>query len=329
MQKAYIRAVEYYLPASILDNQSLTKHFPEFSSEKILAKTGICERHISAVDEFASDMAVQTARKLLASKVIEIDQVDFLLFCTQTPDYLLPTSACIIQQRLGLPSSIGALDFNLGCSGFIYGLSLAKGLIESGQAHAVLLLTADTYTKLIEPSDKSVRTLFGDGAAATLLVGVKSDTEAIFPVAYGTDGRGAENLCVSGRGMRYSNSDMDPYLRMNGPEIFKFTLDVVPAVIESALHKASIAFDQIELFVFHQANAYMLEHLRKKMNISHDKFWVAMDFCGNTVSSSIPIALKEAQKAGILQHKKRVMLVGFGVGYSWGATVVDLSHWIF
>ncbi len=315
--KARIKSIQYYLPEAILSNQALELAFPEFSAEKILAKTGIQMRHISAVGESSSDMAVKVAETLFASGVISKEQIDFLLFCTQTPYSLLPTNACMLQERLGLNNALGALDFNLGCSGFVYGLSLAKGLIESRQASNVLLLTADTYTKLIEATDKSVRTIFGDGAAATLISGVESEATGISPIAYGTDGRGAKNLCMS-----------KGYLRMNGPEIFEFTLDVVPKIIAQALQKARFDFQDIELFVFHQANAYMLEHLRKKLQIPIEKFWVAMDFCGNTVSSSIPIALREAANAGVLSQKIKVMLVGFGVGYSWAATIVDLSHFI-
>jgi 3-oxoacyl-[acyl-carrier-protein] synthase III len=315
--KAQIKTSQYYLPEFILTNQDLTVFFPEFSAEKILAKTGIQIRHTSASDESSSDMAVKAAEKLFSSGCVSKDQIDFLLFCTQTPDSLLPTNACMLQDRLGLSHVLGALDFNLGCSGFVYGLSLAKGLIESGQASNVLLLTADTYTQLIEATDKSVRTIFGDGAAATLISSVLSDREKISSVAYGTDGRGAKNLCVS-----------DGYLRMNGPEIFEFTLDVVPKIIEQALQKAQLDFQDVELFVFHQANAYMLEHLRKKLQIPVERFWVAMDFCGNTVSSSIPIALREAANAGVLAKKQKVMLVGFGVGYSWAATIIDCSQFV-
>lgn len=325
MKKAYIRAIEYYLPEAILDNNALALLYPEYPATKILAKTGIKERHIAAAEEFASDMAIQAAEKLFQNTAIAKTDIDILLFCTQTPDYLLPTTACIIQEKLGLSTSIGAYDINLGCSGFVYGIATAKAFIESGQANNVLLLNADTYTKLIEATDKSVRTIFGDGAAATLISGRESTTMMISATAFGTNGAGAKNLCVLGQGLREFGKHMDPYLRMKGPKIFEFTLEVVPKVIENALTKANMDFAEIELFVFHQANAYMLEHLRKKLTIPEDKFWVAMDFCGNTVSATIPIALKEAWHKGMLVNKRKIMLVGFGVGYSWAANIVDLT----
>ena len=330
---AKISAIEYYLPENILTNESLEKIFPVFTAAKIFSKTGIKKRHISAPNETSTDMAIHAAKKLLHNENISPNQIDFLLFCTQTPDYLLPTNACIIQQKLNLKTSVGALDFNLGCSGYIYGLSLAKALIESKQANNVLLLTSDTYSKLLEKTDKSVRTIFGDGASATLISAEiastpTSDQTAITPSIFGTDGQGAFNLCALGQGMRHFNQKIDPFLRMNGPEIFKFTIKQIPSSVEQILKQNKITLDEIDLFVFHQANAYMLEHLRKKINIPKEKFLISMEFCGNTVSSSIPIALKEAQKKSLLFNKKKVLLIGFGVGYSWAANIVDLTSLI-
>jgi 3-oxoacyl-[acyl-carrier-protein] synthase-3 len=241
-----------------------------------------------------------------------------------------------MQQRLGIPTSAGAMDLNLGCSGFVYGLGLAKALVETGQATNALLVTAETYSKFIHPRDKSVRTLFGDAGAAILVRGVAGDDESIGPFVYGTDGRGANNLIVPVGGMRQRvapageqvTEDPDGNLRgeanlyMNGPEIFAFTLRVVPKVVQELLVRAGKSLDDIDLFVFHQANQYMLEHLRKKLKIPAEKFFVGMRHCGNTVSCTIPIALKQAAEGGRLQSGQLVMLVGFGVGYSWGGTLI-------
>ena len=327
MTYAAIKAIEYYLPSAVLTNEQLAEDFPDFPADKIIDKTGIKERHICGPNEFSSDMVISAAKKLFDSRCILKEEIDFLIFCTQTPDYLLPTTACIIQDALGLNKSVGAIDVNLGCSGFVYGLSIAKGLIESKQAKHVLLLTADTYSKLMEPSDKSVRTIFGDGAAATLISGVDYNKPCISPVLFGTDGSGGMNLCVRGRGMRtHDEIGVDPFLRMRGPEIFSFTLDVVPKSVAQLLSREQLTMDDIDLFVFHQANQYMLDHLRKKIGIPPEKFLLAMDFCGNTVSSTIPIALKEAQKRKELSGCHKVMLVGFGVGYSWAASIVDCEY---
>lgn len=333
-QNASIAAIEYYLPPKALTTEDLAAEFPEWGVEKIDAKTGIQKRHIAGEGVCSSDLAVAAAEKLFASGACQPAGIDFVLFCTQTPDYLLPPSACLIQERLGIPTSAGALDFNLGHSGYVYGLGLAQGLIASGQASNVLLLTAETYSKLIHREDRSVRTVFGDGAAATLLRPVEG--AGMGPFVYGTDGRGAPNLMVPAGGMREPRSSATAVastdgngntrsrenLFMDGAEIFTFTLDAVPKLVAALLDKAAVGLDAIDLFVFHQANGYILEHLRKKAHIPKEKFVVAMSHCGNTVSSSIPIALKEAQLAGRLRPGDRVMLVGYGVGYSWGATLV-------
>jgi len=324
---AAVRAVEYYLPEGVLTNDELARALPGWPAGKIADKTGIVERRIAAAGECASDLAVAAARKLFAVGACRPEEVDFLLFCTQSPDYFLPTTACLLQDRLGLPTRAGALDFNLGCSGFIYGLSLAKGLVETGQAANVLLLTSDTYSKFLDPGDRGVRALFGDGAAATLVQGRRDrppgDLPWVGPFVFGTDGKGAENLIVPAGGLRRpAEGRALGHLYMNGPEIFTFALRVVPQAVGELLARAGLAIDDVDLFVFHQANRYMLEHLRDKLKVPPEKFVLALGHCGNTVSSTIPIALAEAAGRGLLPPGALVMLVGFGVGYSWGATLI-------
>jgi 3-oxoacyl-[acyl-carrier-protein] synthase III len=329
--RAVIRATEYHLPETELSSEQLAREFPDWPVRKIEDKTGIRTRHISGEGECSSDLGIAAARKLFASGAAKPEEIDYLLFCTQSPDYFLPTTACLVQDSLGIPVHAGALDFNLGCSGFIYGLSLAKGLIESGQATNLLLITAETYSKFINPRDKSVRTLFGDAAAATLIRAEPGSDESIGPFVFGTDGRGAPNLIVPSGGMRCrvaggeAAPDKDGNWRsardlyMNGAELFNFTMREVPDSITRLLGKTGGALEDYDLFVFHQANRYMLNHLRKILRIPEERFYLAMADCGNTVSSTIPIALKHAVQDGRLKSGHRVMLVGFGVGYSWGA----------
>lgn len=325
MKRAAIQAIEYYLPERVLRNQDLTDQFPEWSVDKIAAKTGIHIRHIAGKDEYASDLAVKAAEKLFERSNCTPSDIDFILFCTQSPDYALPSTACLIQQRLGCRRDIGALDFNLGCSGYIYGVSLAKALIETNQASNVLLLTADTYTKYIAEADKDVRTIFGDGAAATWITAKESDIEHISVPSFGTDGSGEKNLVVPGSGARHLSVDEANKLYMNGPEIFRFTLQVVPEIIQRQLDQQNLALEDVDLFVFHQANQYMLEHLRKKLDIPTEKFVISLADSGNTVSATIPIAIKNVSQSMSFSKMKKVMLVGFGVGYSWGSLMVDLS----
>lgn len=329
--KAYIKAISYYLPSEVLTNQALEKEFPEWSAEKVSAKVGIEHRHIAASDETAGDMAFAAAEKLFAQGIYR-SCVDFVLLCTQSPDYFLPSTACVLQDRLGLRKDIGAFDFNLGCSGFVYGLSLAKGLIAGGMAKNVLLLTSETYTKYIHPKDKGNRSIFSDGASATLV-----STEGFAEIGefvFGTDGSGAEGLIVKSGAARhpkvYDDLQMDEsgnpvsgdYLYMNGPDIFAFTIEAVPEMIHKCLEGNGLKQDEVSLFVFHQANMYILEFLRKKIHIDRDKFYCNLREVGNTVSSTIPIALRDAQDAGLL--KGNVAIAGFGVGLSWGATILKM-----
>jgi 3-oxoacyl-[acyl-carrier-protein] synthase-3 len=339
MIHASVAAIEYYLPQTVVSTKDLAAEFPEWSVDKIEQKTGIQERHIADADQCSSDLAEKAAIALFESGAARPHDIDFVLLCTQSPDYFLPTTACIVQHRLGIPTTAGAYDFNLGCSGYIYGLGQAEGLISSGQASKVLLLTCETYSKFIHPGDKSVRTIFGDAAAATLLTATESAFPLIGPFVYGTDGSGANNLIVRTGGMRSPRNvesaiaieaesgnvrSMDN-LFMDGAEIFTFTLSAVPEAVNRLLLKAGIDMDQIDLFIFHQANRYMLEHLRKRMKIPSEKFVVDIGHCGNTVSSTIPIALRDSLSQGVLRGGSLTLLVGFGVGYSWGAT---LLRWV-
>lgn len=299
--------------------------------KRIEEKLGIATRHVAAPDECASDLGVRAAERLFDSGVCQREDIDYLLFCTQSPDYRLPTTACLMQNRLGLRTSIGALDFNLGCSGFVYGLGLAKGLIETGQAKNVLLITAETYSKYMHPSDKSVRTLFGDAGAATLVSDISeghpNDGECLGPFLFGTDGTGGDRLIVGSGGARNPRSAnegkatdascREGNLFMDGPAIFTFTLSTVSRSIQELLKRADCTPDDVDLFVFHQASKHMLDTLRKKCAIPEERFVRSMRDCGNTVSSTIPIALKEAQCGGRLKAGSTVMIVGFGVGLSW------------
>ena len=333
----HITHISYFLPEKTLTNDDLAIEYESnWNSKKIYKKTGIKSRHIAAT-ETTSQLAVQAAEKLFSESGFPKDKIDFLLLCTQSPDYFLPTTACIVQDILGLPTSCGAFDFNLGCSGFVYGLAITKGLIAGGMAKNVLLLTVETYTKYIHPKDKSVRTIFGDGAAATLITHEEGDPCKIGEFVFGTDGKGASNLIVPAGAMAMPKSEETAKERvdeqgnvrslnnlyMNGPEIFNFTLDIVPDTVKSLLARAKLSMDDIDLFVFHQANKFMLDSLRDKIGIPDEKFYVNMEDKGNTVSATIPIAMKDALDEGRIRRGDKLMLVGFGVGYSWAGCIVE------
>jgi 3-oxoacyl-[acyl-carrier-protein] synthase-3 len=330
--KAYIKAISYYLPETVITNEELVKDFPEWDAEKVANKTGILSRRIAQPDETAGDLALWAARKMFEEHQISVNDIDFIMLCTQSPDYFLPTTACILQDKLGIPTTAGALDYNLGCSGYVYGLALAKGLIYAGIAKNILLLTAETYSKYIHPTDKGNRSIFGDGAAATL---VSTDGFAeIGEFSLGTNGTGAENLIVKTGAFRERNTLNDcgmdeggyvkssDYLYMNGSEIFNFTLEAVPVLMQQVLEKNNIQKDNVDMFVFHQANKFMLNTIRKVCVLPKEKFYIDLEKTGNTVSATIPIALKDTINSGIIKNGMQVMLTGFGVGYSWGGCMI-------
>ena len=329
--EAYIKAISYYLPERVLTNEELVKEFPEWSVEKIASKVGVKERHIAAEDETAGDMSVKAAELLFNEHSIDRNEIDFLILCTQSPDFFLPSTACIVQDKLHLRTSCGAFDMDLGCSGYEYALATAKGYICAGIAKNVLVITAETYTKHLHPKDKGNRTIFGDAAAATLVS--SSGFARIMDFTLGTDGSGADQLIhkTGAWRSREKKNDLEwneggspissDYLFMDGKVIFDFTADIVPKMLDENLSTNGLAVSDINLFVFHQANRYMINYLRKLIGIEKEKFYIYLEKVGNTVSSTIPIALAEASKEGLL--KGYVLLAGFGVGLSYGAVVLD------
>lgn len=327
---AAVGPIEIYLPETVEDNDRLAAEFPRWNMETIYAKTGIRRRHIAQRGQCASDLAVAAAERLFNLHQIDRGSIDFLLFCTQSPDYLLPTTSCLIQHRLGLPTSIGALDFNLGCSGFVYGLALADGLIRSGAARRVLLLTAETYSRYIDSTDRSLRTIFGDGAAATLVEASAEPSLGSF--VFGTDGSGGDALMVVGGGARPEGAGLRPRKRrrwpsslfMDGPALVKFTLDVVPPLIERVLGQADWKRDDVDFYLMHQATTFMLDHLRGRLGLGAKEIPEALADYGNTVSSTLPILIYDLRQRGRLRPGKRNLLVGFGVGFSWaGCTWIE------
>ena len=329
---SYIRAISYYLPELVVSNEELVKEFPEWSVDKVAKKVGVNSRHIAAENETAGDMAEKAALKLFEEYRVLPSDIDFIILCTQSPDYFLPSTACILQHRLGIPTTAGAFDYNLGCSGCIYGLAIAEGLICSNIANNVLLITSETYNKYLHPSDKSNRSIFGDGAAACL-ISAEGFAE-IGKFTLGTDGKGAEHLIVKTGASRLKektylssvdddgHTKYDDYLYMNGSAIFNFTLETVPNIMDLIQTRNEIDKEEVDYYVFHQANKFMLDTIRKVCSIPKDKFYVNIEETGNTVSSTILIALKDCLDKGYITKGMNVMIAGFGVGLSWGGTLL-------
>lgn len=327
-----------HLPSKKLTNEVLSSLFPDWSVEEIAIKTGIHNRYVASEAEFSSDLAIRACEKLFSENQLNADVFDFLIVVTQTPDFVLPGISNLIHSSIGMRRGSGAIDVNQGCSGYVYGLSLAKGLIESKSASNVLLVTADTYTKLLNPRDRSVRTLFGDGATATW-VDDSGTADSLSGVIFGTDGEGAGNLIVPHGGLRsaekmFPKTDTEARelvrgefdLYMDGPEIFNFTLKVVARTVSEVLEKSGQEKSEIDFFVFHQANAFVLSHLRDKMELQAARVPILMREWGNTVSGTIPMALCELKEKKQIGDGQKLVLVGFGVGLSW-AGLSAIGDW--
>ena len=335
---AFIKAISYYLPEKNFSNEDFFNMFPDSVSQRDnYLRIGVSNRRIVDKNTTASDLGVKAGLALFKEHGIKPEEIDFLLFCALEFDHPFPSSSCIIQEKLNLPTSCGATDYNLGCSGFVYGLGMAKGMIESLDLKNVLLITSSTLSKTIHKKDKSSKFLFGDGAAATLISSRENDP-GIGSFILGTDGKMAEKIIIKDGGARnpisdnsfqekeneHGNITSDAHLFMDGGAVFHFGLKTVPSMISDLLLKEKIKMEEVDLFIFHQANLFLIDTIRIKMKIPEEKVYNCMENVGNTVSASIPIVLCEAIKEGKAKPGQRILLAGFGVGLSWGATIIRL-----
>ena len=323
MKHAAVGPIAVHFPDRVESNDDLRLAQPGWDLDEIEAKTGIRRRYLAAPDECASDLAVAAAEKLFATHQIDRSSIDYLLFCTQTPDDALPTTACLLQQRLGLPTKMGALDFNLGCSGYVYGLSLAEGLIRSGVARRILFLTGETYSKLIHPDDRSLRTIFSDAATATLIEA--ADEPTLVGFQFGTDGSGANTLFADKGGFRAPGCGIQPRHRkrwqsdlyMDGVSLMNFTVGAIPRLVEEVCQSAGVPREEVRKLLFHQATFKMLDLLQQELGVTNEQLPIRLADVGNTVSSTLPILMDQLRKSGELERGAWNMLVGFGVGWSW------------
>ena len=319
-----ISHISIYLPPTIITNEQLAKEFNS-SEEQIFKNTGIKQRYSSTPGEIPSDMAVKAALSLFETHKIDKNEIDFLIFCTEGFDHKGPSTSCLIQHRLGLGTHIGCIDLPYGCSGYVYGIGMANALLTSFMAKKVLFLTADIPSKVSHKKDLELRSIFSDIATATIIT--KSENEQHF--IFGTDGGGYNNLIVDNSATRNPQTEGNcidglPYghMKMNSTEVFLFAVKRVPVLIDDILKKHNCSVDDIDLFVFHQASYFMLDVIRRKCKIPKEKFFVNIENFGNSVSSTIPVALYDAEQKGVLKKGMKVVLAGFGIGYSWGATII-------
>lgn len=331
---AFIKALNTYCPPTILTNEELQEQLINCEVAKTAKGVGVNIRHIAPENMTAGDMAVQAAEKMFAESGFERNEIDFIIFATQSPDHFLPPTACLIQNKLGIPTTTGAFDFDLGCSGYVYGLGIAASFVDSGFAKNVLLLTGDTITRFIHPEDNN-RVLFGEAASATII-----STNGIAEIGKfekGSDGSGADCLIIKNGAARHlghtnyeevdseDNVRRDDYFYMNGNTVFNFTIDRVPQLVKNTLDVNNMTRDDINYYLFHQANKFMLNTIRKCCLLPKDKFYVNLENTGNTTSTTVPLALKDAMDKELIHRGDKVLVAGFGVGLSWAGTILSFK----
>ena len=332
-----IAHIEYYLPEKIVTNRELLKENPGWDIDGLLPKTGVLKRHVVSSSETALDLAVHACRKLFDKAHISAGSIDAVLFCTQSPDYIMPGNAFVLHNKLDLPERALAFDFNLACSGYVYGLAMAKAFFNTYPIKNLLFVTADTYSKYIHPRDKSVRLLFGDGAAATLM---QSSPTGIIDVQWGTYGKGHEHFMIPAGGCRLPKSESTRALTtdksgnartpeniaMEGFALVSLARGKVLGQIKELLNTNGLSTEDIDLFVFHQASQLVLDSLQKGLDLPPKKVFNNLANIGNTVSSSLPIALKDALTEKRIKPGDKIVLSGFGVGFSWASALIEWAQ---
>lgn len=329
-----IECIEYYLPEKEVSNKELQELHPDWDVEKVGAKSGVFNRHLASKSETAFDLACQAIEKLLTNNQLTVSEIDGIIFCTQSPDYIMPSNAFLVHKHFRFDSKVWAFDYNLACSGYVYGISIARGMIMSGMGKKVLLINADTYSKYIHPDDRSTSVLFGDGAAASIISARESD--GVVDISLASSGEEYDSFYIPAGACRIPFSTKTKELvidhsgnhrtleniHMNGFAVWKFISRTVPEQINNILDKNNLALDDIQLFVFHQASKLTLDSLIKSLKIDPAKAYLNLDKVGNTVSASIPIALKFAEIEGRLKKGDLILISGFGVGLSWGSIIL-------
>lgn len=329
-----IKAIEYHLPEKIVTNEEMQRQHPQWDMETVGKKSGVFQRRLAKEEQTAFDLAREAVEKLFSSGHVSPANVQGLIFCTQSPDYIMPSNAFLIHRHFKLAQEVWAFDYNLACSGYVYGLAIARGMIQTGMAQNILLITADTYSKYIHPNDRSTSVLFGDGAAVSLISAEPAG--GIIDVELASAGSEYDSFYIPAGGCRRpqsaetkqltvdrSGNETTPEdIQMNGFGVWKFISRTVPGQIKTLLNRNGLGVNDIDFFGFHQASKLTLDSLFKALEIPENKAYTNLTGIGNTVSASIPILLKDAERDGRLERGNRVLLSGFGVGLSWGSLLM-------
>ncbi|OFY93227.1 MAG: hypothetical protein A3K10_13580 [Bacteroidetes bacterium RIFCSPLOWO2_12_FULL_31_6] len=333
--KPYIKHITEYYPEKKFSNNDFFIKFPELKSkEETLLKVGVLSRYIVDINVPASDLVFNAAEKLFNETNINRNDIDFLVFCSTEFDHYTPTTSSILQNRLKLSNSIGAIDVVSSCTGFVHSLSLVKGLIEANEFKNILLLCVSTLTKTFHKKDANSHFLFGDAATAILISNRVED--GIGKFVFGTDGGRSDYIIVRDGGGRnklteqsfleeeneYGNTTCNANFFMNGTGVFLFGLKTVPKLIDEILFKNNTTFEEVDYFVFHQANKFLLKTLQKKLGIPDEKFVIHMENTGNTVAATIPIAFNSLMKNDKIKKGDKILIAAFGTGLTWGGTII-------
>ena len=332
----FIRNIEYYLPEHIITNADIQQEHPDWDIDKVGAKSGVNKRHKALPGQTAFDLSCTAIEKLFENSSISIKDIQGIIFCTQSPDYIMPSNAFLIHKRFDFNIGVWAFDYNLACSGYVYGLAICRGMIETGMADNILLITADTYSKYINFNDRSTSVLFGDGAAVSIISRSDNNGTGIIDNILASSGKEYESFYIPAGGCRNpkdeetakeiedlsGNRKTPENIYMNGFAVWKFISKTVPQQIEQLLVRNGLKISDIDLFVFHQASKLTLDSLVKSLKLDADKVFFNLENVGNTVSASIPIALKDAETQHKLKRGDTVLISGFGVGLSWGSLIM-------
>jgi len=310
-----------YAPERVMTNDELAQYV-DTSDEWILERTGIRERRLAAEDEALTDIALPAARDALADAGVEAAEIDLLICATVTPDMMFPTSSALLADTLGMPKA-AAYDLLAGCTGFVYALAQAYGMVSSGLSRRALVVGGDVLSKILDWSDRSTLVLFGDGAGAVVIEPVERGGFLGFEL--GADGGGGENLWLPGSGSRKFDNP-DEYVKMNGREVFKFATRIMVYSAEQILSECGKTVDDVDVYIPHQANKRIIDHAADKLGIPRDKTVVNVDRYGNTSSGSIPLALTDARAEGRLQDGALVLMTGMGAGLTWGSALIEWTN---
>ncbi len=337
-QNCTIEALYATVPKNKIINREYTQNFDEQTAIDIVEKTGIEERRFAPDGMCASDLCLDAAERLISETGVSRSEIGLLIFVSQTPDYRMPATSIILQQKLGLTTGTAAFDLNLGCSAFVYGLSIAFGMMQSGQIKYALLLDGETRSRIYSPKDRKTAFLFGDGGVAALLKFDTSSNNSFFSL--NSDGARENYIKMDAGGYRnpssietlkekivdeYGNIRSDEHGYMNGSDVFNFLLSEIPKDVKNTLNFAQVGSDKIDYFVFHQANAFMNSYLIKKLKLPAEKVPSCIHKYGNTSSVSIPLTLAHSFEDQVVSNKT-LLLSGFGVGMSWATAVLDVGN---